>query len=156
MTTDLDMYATRLAAIKVIKDEISRVEKATRASLDKLMRPGTTWRAYIGDDDAGTVSRSKPSPGAVAVTDDAAFLAWCKTNRPEVVETFTTETVPDWARQGILKAVETTGEFPDGVDVLAPRAPVLSVRLSDEQKAVVAAAARDGRLSLPELVGGDQ
>ncbi|MDU0864448.1 hypothetical protein [Actinomyces urogenitalis] len=139
----------RIVALKVASDRIRTMEKAAKAEAVEALGPGGRMHAVTpGGEDFGTVSVSMPKRGVPApvVVDPAALASWLAEEDPSAVRM-----VPaDWWVQALPSWVEAhDGEVPPGVEIVEPRerAPYVSVRLSEEQRAVV------DRLSMVETAG---
>lgn len=139
----------RIVALKVAGDRIRTMEKAAKAEAVEALGAGGRMHAVTdAGEDFGTVSVSMPKPGTPApvVTDPAALASWLAEEDPSAVRM-----VPaDWWLKALPAWVEAHGgEVPPGVEIVEPRerAPYVSVRLSEEQRAVV------DRLSMVETAG---
>jgi hypothetical protein len=96
---DTRIAAVRVAAMKAIKDEASRLYDVARALVDGQLDPGDRKRAVLPTgEEVGTISKSDPKPRAV-VDDDAVLLAWAKSEAPDEV---LIETTIDVAAGGML------------------------------------------------------
>ena len=142
--------ATRLTAIKTAARVLADAERDTKAALLDAVGPGRTVHAWVDGADCGTVSVTKPAPPGLTVTDDAAFLAWCRVNAPHAI----VETVRDIDRRAILTHATETGDLPDGVDLASSQSrPTVSVRMSGEQREALIDAFETGRLSVADVIG---
>jgi hypothetical protein len=169
----LNELALAEVALKAMADDINARLKDVRAAMQcELDDSGVrTVDATLPDGTkAGTVSRSTPKPRAT-VTDPDAFFNWVRdhTNGTETNSRVVREVSPAY-EAGLLAEMTKTGapELTDtetgeivtvpGVTVAASRAASHSVRISDEQRAAIAAAWRSGQLAaldLPQLTTGE-
>jgi hypothetical protein len=161
--------AMRAAVLKALMDEVKKVYDAARAEADgrlvelngalgvktiEVKLPG-----YEGA--VAQVTLSEPKPGFVV--DEAEFLAWCKREHPtEVHVPEPVEQVrPGWRKALLARLrVEPDGTVVDGetgrvldfVKVAEPGPPTTTLTFKKGGREEVAAAYRDGRLALPELL----
>ena len=143
------MSDKELAAVvllqRAVLDELKAVEAQRRDEMAAQMRPGDAIVAHIdGDMPLGRVRMDKPRVSA-RVTDEAAFLAWCRVHAPEQVQTV--EMVRPAYREAVLRAKgalperidEATGEVlpearPDGIGLHTASAGVLVVTPSTDAR----------------------
>ena len=105
-------HAIRLVVLKAIKERVAQVDKDAKLDAFSQFGPGDRIVAYVGGQPIGTVAVTK-GRSSWKVTNPAAFLAWCKANRPSAI----VESVRASDQTAILKAIETTGEVPAGVEM---------------------------------------
>ncbi len=165
---DTRALATRLVALRVLKDAVAAADLATRAALlDALLVGDRATAAVTGPDGEpvtiGTVTATKPSAGSTtaAVTDMPALLAWCTTYAAEEVQTVTVvrpafqrKLLDAMKAQGGLLDWQTGQVVPvDGITVAPPTSgqPGLMVKPADNADAEVRAAWADGRLQFADL-----
>ena len=161
----------RAAALKALADEAQAVSKAVRAETDDALADlydQTGSKSFDAKLDDGTKVASISlafAKGGVQITDEAAFLAWVKSDHPEAL----VESVhPDFRAQVLKRAVADdagvydpdTGEVIPGAEPkpAGERPKSYSVRLTDKP-ALVAAWQRGEILVLddyraPALEGG--
>lgn len=150
-TTDLALR--RMAVVKLALDHLRAEEKALKTYLLEAMNPGDRLTG-IDDNNAPVVSVSMSKPrvtGGLVIVDPLAFAIWLDAKgekhpgKPSVV-------FPEWFEgkdnlEIIMRKYD--GELPDGVeDTTTERAPSLSVRQSDAQKAATLAAMAEVRALL--------
>jgi hypothetical protein len=150
--------AMQVAALKTLVDEIAKFDKPARAKLLADMQEigAEKITAELPD---GTVVASVSVAGGQGVkafvTDDRAFLAWVKDNRPTEVE----ERVSDAFKKRFLDDLAKTGETVPGVDLTDAR-PYISTRFKPEGRDAIAAAWAEGTLSLGQILalpaGGEE
>lgn len=139
--------ALRLAALKAVKDALTKEEGSSKGALMDDLDPGDRKQAALPDGTkVATVSVSQRE-AAFKVTDERAFLAWVKEHRPTAI----VEAVRESDQKSILEGIATSGEMPDGVELGEPGAPYVSVRQSAEQAEALVAAWRRGEVALPNL-----
>lgn len=159
--SDLRDAANREAVLKTLLDAIKTEYDAARAEVQQHLdeaREITRLDAALPD---GTVVAkvilTDPKPAAT-VTDEQAFLAWVRENRPDQVHSrLVVEVRPAFqtALLNELTAAKTTQWCDEdgvvhtvpGVQIRATRARTHSVRFEDDGKADVAAAWRAGQLN---------
>ncbi len=165
---DTRALATRLVALRVLKDAVAAADLATRAALlDALLVGDRATAAVTGPDGEpvtiGTVTATKPSAGSTtaAVTDLAALALWCSWHAPTEVQTV--QVINSAFQRKLLDACKRDGGWHDpetgeilevpGVTVTPPTGgqPGLSVRPADNADAEVRAAWADGRLQFADL-----
>ena len=131
----------RAAVASFVRGKAAQELRDVKAELDSIMDAGDRSYAMIDDGEVATVSKTRASTKPVVV-DEAALLAWCKRNRPDVVR----EMVAPWftAAGSLSRVIEETGEVPDGVDVVEGE-PSISVRVSTNQGEALAEALLAGR-----------
>lgn len=165
---DTRALATRLVALRVLKDAVAVADTATRAALlDALLVGDRATAAVTGPDGApvtiGTVTATKPSAGSTtaAVTDPTALVLWCVLYAPTEVKqvhivnpAFQRKLLDACKRDGGW-SYPKTGEIVavDGITVTPPTGGQLglSVRRADNADAEVRAAWADGRLRFADL-----
>lgn len=169
------VLATRLIALRVLKDMIAKADEQVREQLSALMLPGdrTTAAVFVqglegvpGSEavPVGHVLRTKGTTGTVtaAVTDVDALVQWCQQHVPTEVQTLTVVR-PSFQKRLIddVKAhggwVDTaSGELleVDGITVTPPTPgkPILQVKPSEGAEEVVRAAWNDGRLTVEDVI----
>lgn len=136
--------ALKLVALKAAEGRVKELRQQVEAELVTEVRRGTV-HAALGDVEVGSVTITHPAP-ALRVTNDAAFLTWCRHNAPHAIE----ERVRDVDKRAILTAAKGTGEVPDGVDLVEGGAPQVRVRVTPEQVEALQAAH-----GLPALLAGE-
>ena len=136
--------ALKLVALKAAEGRVRDLRAEVEADLLSEVRRGTV-HAALGDVEVGTVTITHPAP-AFRVTDDAAFLSWCRENAPHAIE----ERVRDIDKRAILAAAKGSGEVPDGVDLVEGGAPQVRVRVTPEQVETLQAVH-----GLPALLSGE-
>lgn len=150
--------ATRLLAIRVVKDWIAAEEKTLREATAAGLMVGERVPGALdpGDPDTllGFVQLTKARE-AVSVVDPAALLAWVETHCPS--EVVTTRQVRPAFLVALLASVKADGGWidpstselleVDGVEVRTG-SPVLTVKPAVEADALVAEAFRSRRLEL--------
>lgn len=147
----------RLAALKLLTDEIKKTVDADKAALfdDVGGRMGGTG-AVVDGKEIGTVSiaEGRDESGSHAgwvVYDPVAFVKWTKANYPTAV----IETVRDSDRKMILASIEKWSaegkDVPDGVKPAQKGDPYVVVNQTAEQRENAVRAYREGRLVLPEM-----
>jgi len=165
---DTRALATRLVALRVLKDAVAAADTATRAALlDALLVGDRATAAVTGPDGKpvtiGTVTATKPSAGSTtaAVTDPDALINWCSFYAPTEVQALVIVN-PAFQRK-LLDACKReggwfdrdTGEIVavDGVTVTPPTGgqPGLMVKPADNADTEVRAAWADGRLKFADL-----
>jgi hypothetical protein len=164
--------ATRLVALRVLKDAITEADTQARADIQTGMAVGDRTTAVVHlDGEAVVVGHVQLTKGSssttAAVTDTEALLAWVKEHCPSEVQTI--ELVRSSFQKVLLDRVkadggwydEATGEILDvpGVTVTpgTPR-PTLVVKPAEGAAEVVRAAWASGALPLTDLTalpGGD-
>ncbi|MCW2601832.1 MAG: hypothetical protein JWM02_3661 [Frankiales bacterium] len=168
--SDQRTLATRLIALRILKDLVADADTAVREELSALMLPGDRATAAVFEADTdfpvavGHVLKTKGTTGSTtaAVTDIDALLAWCKTHAPTEVQTV--ELVRPAFQKRLLDAVKADGVWMDtetgecfdvdGITVTPPSSgkPVLQVKPSEGAEALVRSAWRDGRLSVEDVL----
>lgn len=126
--------ALKLVALKAAEGRVKELRAEVEAELLQEMRRGTV-HAALGDVEVGSVTITAPT-AALRVVDDAAFLAWVRKHAPHAIE----ERVRDLDKRAILAAAKTTGELPDGVDLVDGGAPQVRVKVTAEQVEALQAA----------------
>ncbi|TDB80963.1 hypothetical protein [Micromonospora sp. KC721] len=161
----------RAAVLKALMDEVKKVYDAARAEADGRL---VELNGALGvktievklpghDEPVAQVTLSEPKAGFVV--DEAGFLDWCKQKHPTEVQTVVAEPVeqvrPGWRKALLARMrVEPDGTVVDGetgrilefVRVAEPPPPSTTLTFKKGGREEVAAAYRDGRLSLPELL----
>ncbi len=163
---DTRALATRLVALRVLKDAVAAADLATRAALlDALLVGDRATAAVTGPDGEpvtiGTVTAKEGAArGAGAtVTNERALVAWCEKWAPYEIHVVVR---PAFQRR-LLDVVNTSGAWVspitgevvpvDGITVAAPTTgpPGLMVKPADNADAEVRAAWADGRLQFADL-----
>ncbi len=165
---DTRALATRLVALRVLKDAVAAADTATRAALlDALLVGDRATAAVTGPDGEpvtiGAVTATKPSAGSTtaAVTDLNALVHWCRDHAPSEAEVvwivrpaFQRKLLDACKRDGGWHDT-ITGEIVavDGITVTPPTGgqPGLMVKPADNADAEVRAAWADGRLRFADL-----
>jgi hypothetical protein len=170
MTARMPGAAMRAAVLKALMDEVRKAYEAARTEADDaVMELNTEFgvttievRVPGYDRPVAQISLSEPKPGFVI--DEPGFLAWCKQEHPSEVEEFVAAPVesvrPAWrkallARLDVVdgRAVDTkTGRVLDFIEMAEPAPPVTTMTFKTGGREQVAAAYRDGRLALSELL----
>ena len=138
-------------AAKAVADELGRLIAGNKAKIMRDLDAGDRKHATVAGVDCGTVSVSSPDE-RFAVGDVAAFTAWVKTHRPDAI--VTTESVRSSDQTSILAGIPESGEIPDGVELVVGD-PVVSLRMTQPQRAAMLAAVRAGSIGVPELLPGE-
>lgn len=141
----------RLALLKALNDATKTAIERTKHEFGEEVG----WARLSGlaarlpdESEGATLSVVVSEEGSPVVTDDRAFLAWVKRNRPTAI----VETVRDSDRKDILAKCVETGELPDGVGISDPKDPYVMVRQTTAQRANTIRAWRErGDLALPDL-----
>lgn len=139
----------RLAAIKAVRDVLTKVEKDAKDELlgEVRGRMGATSATLEDGTEAATVSVSLGKAATLYVADERAFLKWVRENRPTAI----VESVRSSDQASILEEAKSTGEIPDGVELGNPGERYVTVRQSADQRTATVAAWRRGELPLPSL-----
>lgn len=174
--SDQRTLATKLIALRVLKDLIAEADTAVREQLSALMLPGDRATAAVfadSSDDAvpvGHVLKTKGTTATMtaAVTDIDSLVAWCKIHCPTEVQTI--EVVRPSFQKRLIDEVKVCGGWiipesgevlpVDGVMVSAGTLgkPTLQVKPSENAQAIVRSAWQDGRLAVEDVLalpGGD-
>ncbi|MFU8873257.1 hypothetical protein [Micromonospora sp. SL4-19] len=163
--------AMRAAVLKALMDEVKKVYNVARGEADGRL---VELNGALGvktievrlpgyDGPVAQVTLSDPKTGLVV--DEAGFLAYCKAEHPSEVQAAVPEPVES-VRPAFRKAllgrmrVESDGTVVDGetgrvldfVEVAEPPPPSTTLTFKKGGREEVAAAYRDGRLALPELL----
>lgn len=165
---DTRALATRLVALRVLKDAVAAADIATRAALLVALLVGDRATAAVTGPDGkpvtiGTVTAANPPTKgtSASVTDMDAFLKWCWKHAHSEVQTVTVVR-PAFQRK-LLQVVEACGGWVDpatsevvdvpGVTFTPPSdgRPYLMVKPADNADAEVRAAWADGRLRFADL-----
>lgn len=167
----LPEVAMRAAVLKALADEVKKAYDAARHEADSGLidlhnQLGVTTvevRVPGCGRAVAQLSLSTPEPGFIV--EEAGFLAWCKQEHPTEVEVTTpapVETVrPAWRKALLARMrVEPDGTVVDGetgrvlefVRVAEPAPPATRLTWKTGGRKEVAAAYRDGRLALGELL----
>ena len=117
--------ATRLALVKYIADTVKAEDARLREALAAEMHPGDRRHAALSPaaDSIATISRAEVrQTTTLAVTDPAALLEWAEANG-HADAVITTRALAEWftAAANLEALVSTTGEIPDGVEVVEKR-----------------------------------
>lgn len=169
--SDVQQQAMLAAVLKALLDEVRKVYDVARAEADdslvKLndqLGVKTIEVRLPGYDGAvAQVTLSEPKTGFVV--DEAGFLAYCKAEHPTEVQATVPEPVesvrPGW-RKALLARMKVepdgtvvdgqTGRILDFVKVAEPPPPSTTLTFKKGGREEVAAAYRDGRLALPDLL----
>lgn len=167
---DVRQAALRAAALKALLDEVRKAYDAARVEVDdclvrlhtELGVTGVEVRLPGHDKPVAQLSLSEPKAGYVI--DEAAFLTWCHREHPTEVETTAPEPVtsvrPAWRRALLARldvidgrTVDTeTGRVLEFITVAEPAAPSSVLTWKTRGREHVAAAYRDDRLTLAEML----
>ncbi len=154
--------ATRLIAIRCIKDKLTQHENTLRATVRAGMEVGdrATCVVDVGDDGTplpvGTVGLAKAAE-SWRVVDQAALLEWVKLNRP--TEVITTEQVRPAYVTALLAQVKADGGVADdngelievpGVECKLGE-PTLQVKPNHDATRLIEAAWAAGTLTMQDL-----
>ncbi|WFE47639.1 hypothetical protein [Verrucosispora sp. WMMD1129] len=161
----------RAAVLKALMDEVKKVYDVARAEADGRL---VELNAALGvktievrlpgyDGPVAQVTLSEPKAGFVV--EESGFLAYCKAEHPTEVQATVPEPVESVrpafrkALLGRLRIEEdgtvvdgATGRILDFVEVAQPGRPSTTLTFKKGGREEVAAAYRDGRLALPELL----
>ncbi|MEV4814967.1 hypothetical protein [Micromonospora tulbaghiae] len=163
--------AMRAAVSKALLDEVRKVYDLARAEADgQLVELNgelgvTTVQVKLPGYDGAVAQVTLSEPKTGYVVDEAGFLAWCKQEHPSEVTVTTPAPVesvrPAW-RKALLGRMKVepdgtvvdgeTGRVLDFVEVAEPPPPSTTLTFKKGGREEVAAAYRDGRLTLPELL----
>ncbi|MBM0229942.1 hypothetical protein [Micromonospora sp. ATA51] len=167
----VQQVAMKAAVLKALLDEVRKVYDAAREDADgglialngELGVKTIEVRLPGYDAPVAQVTISEPKTGYVV--DEAGLLAWCKQEHPSEVAVTTPAPVesvrPAW-RKALLARMKVepdgtvvdgeTGRILDFVEVAEPPPPSTTLTFKKGGREEVAAAYRDGRLALPELL----
>ena len=152
-----DLTFQRLAVASYLKKAAADVESGLKAELLDVMEPGDRKRAAIEGQQIATISRAEiKETETVAVTDEAALIAWARKNAPDAVVTETREILAPWftATANLEAAIAATGELPDGVEYSTrTTGGYITVRQTDAQKRALSDLAH--RTPLAALIEGE-
>jgi hypothetical protein len=149
--------ALRAAVVKFLADRVAEANKDAKADVLDQLDAGDRKGAVLPDGgDVGTVSVTKGRK-TISVTDEAAFLAWVREHSPHNIEVTErvrpayTKSVTDGgqARYGMV-VDPNSGEIIPGL-ALREGDPYVTVRQSDEQAEVLAAALEAGVLDVRDV-----
>ncbi|MDG4796972.1 hypothetical protein [Micromonospora sp. WMMD1082] len=169
--SDVQQRAMRAAVLKALMDEVKKVYDAVRADADSglfdLHRAlgVTTIEVRLPGYDGAVAQVTLSLPKAGFVVEEAGFLAYCKAEHPTEVQATVPKPVES-VRAAFRKAllgrlrVERDGTVVDGetgrvldfVEIAEPGPPSTTLSFRKGGREEVAAAYRDGRLALPELL----
>ncbi|WP_435586086.1 hypothetical protein [Micromonospora aurantiaca (nom. illeg.)] len=167
----VQQQAMRAAVLKALMDEVRKAYDAARAEADNSLVElngelgVTTIEVRLPGYGAAVAQVTLTEPKTGFVVDEGKFVDWCRLEHPTEVQT----TVPapvDTVRPAFRKAllsrmrVERDGTVVDGetgrvldfVEVAEPPPPSTTLTFKKGGREEVAAAYRDGRLALPELL----
>jgi hypothetical protein len=136
--------AARIAAIKIIKDHLTKLDRESRDELADMMEPGDAIGARLDGLKLGKVSMREGSLSA-SIADPGAFLAWVKDDRPDEIQV--TESVRELHVKNCLERAKE-GEIIPGID-LRESAPTLALTgVAKNAYGDVLAAVRSGVLEI--------
>lgn len=143
--------ALRLAALKAVEEHMAVMKQDLRDLASEELDKGDRKAAKLPDGSTvGNVTKSDPKPTTKPkVIDEAAFLVWVKKHRPTAI----VERVRESDQVSILAGIESTGEIPDGVDLVESTArSSVSVTQTPAQREALVAAWRAGVIELPDVL----
>lgn len=136
--------AARIAAIKIMKDHLTKLDRQSRDELAELMEPGDAISARLDGMKLGKVSMREGSLSA-SVTDPDEFLAWVKEERPD--EIHVVESVREFHVKHCLERAKE-GEIIPGI-TLRESAPTLALTgVAKDAYEHILAAVRSGVLEI--------
>jgi hypothetical protein len=170
--SDLQQTAITLAAVKVIGERLSDVERAGKATVKESAGVGARVVAILPDGTEGaTISVSRPTStparpgGEPYVANPALFTEWAERVDPDsIVKSVRTTDVPRLLALA-LEGLQMVGELPPGIELTDPTPAStsgggsVSVRQSPAQAENTLRALVGGAIPLPSLApqieGGD-
>ena len=130
--------AAAMARLTLLRDEADRAIATLKGEYLRVQGAGGRTIAFIEGQEAATVTSSRPAKARAVVEDRAAFTAWVEANVPHAIES----QVRKIDERSILADVLNTGDLPDGVTIEDGGTSTVTVRMSDQQRSVTAAAIR--------------
>jgi hypothetical protein len=166
MSSEREIDAARLVAIRVMRDMLAEVDQDTRARMLAEMLPGAREVAAVGPErtPVGAVTRSKPGKDKTAarVTDAERFQAWVVKMHPHQIvfsvdPTYTRSLLSKIDSDPDYETCDENGEvlsLPPGVDVVTTPGAVSSLRVLPDDCAadVIRAALAAGELAMVDLL----
>lgn len=136
--------ANRIAAVKILKDHLTKLDRAERDSLAEYMTPGDAITARLGDLKLGKVSMREGSLSA-RIVDADAFLAWVKQERPD--EIVVTESVRELHVKQCMERVKE-GEILPGIEIREGSPTLALTGVASDAYEAILAAIRTGQLEI--------
>lgn len=136
--------ANIIAAVKILKDRLTRFDSEARGQLRELMEPGDAVRADLNGVKLGRIQMREPSLSA-RVTDRDEFLAWVKQDRPDEIQTV--ETVTAFHEKNCLDRAKE-GEIIPGIELTEGTPTLALTQVPSDAYDTVMDAVREGRLEL--------